>query len=92
MTLDQPSPAGAALVASENYYPGWKATANGRPARIGRADYSLIGVELPTGTRTVELTFDSAPYHTGKMVTLVALALAALWWATGTFAERRSRV
>jgi hypothetical protein len=91
LTLDQPSPAGSALLVSENYYPGWKATANGQPARLGRADYSLIGVELPTGTRSVELTFDSAPYRTGKTITLIALALSILWWLAGAFSERRSR-
>lgn len=92
LTLDTPAPAGSALVVSENYYPGWTATANGQNARVGRADYSLIGVELPTGARTVELSFDSAPYRTGKLVTLVALGLSVLWWLGGAFAERRSRV
>jgi hypothetical protein len=92
LALDAPAPAGAALVVSENYYPGWKATANGQPLKVGRADYSLIGVELPAGTKTVELNFDSAPYRIGKTVTLVALALSVLWWLAGAFAERRSRV
>jgi hypothetical protein len=92
LVLDAPAPAGAALVVSENYYPGWKATVNGQPAKVGRADFTLIGVELPTGARTVELSFDSAPYHTGKTVTLAALALSALLWLGGAFAERRSRV
>jgi hypothetical protein len=92
LSLDGPAPAGAALVVSENYYPGWKATANGQPARVGRADYTLIGVELPAGATTIELSFDSAPYRTGKTVTLVALALSVLWWLVGAIAERRSRV
>jgi len=92
LSLDAPAPAGAALLVSENYYPGWKATANGQPAKVGRADYSLIGVELPAGARTIELSFDSAPYHTGKAVTLIALALSVIWWLVGAFAERRSRV
>jgi hypothetical protein len=92
LALDAPAPAGAALVVSENYYPGWKATVNGQPAKVGRADFTLIGVELPAGARTVELSFDSAPYDTGKTVTLAALALSALLWLGGAFAERRSRV
>jgi uncharacterized membrane protein YfhO len=92
LTLDPPAPAGAALVVSENYYPGWKATVNGQAAKVGRADFTLIGVELPTGARIVELSFDSAPYNTGKTVTLAALALSALLWLGGAFAERRSRV
>jgi membrane protein YfhO len=92
LTLDSPAPEGSALVASENYYPGWKATVDGREAPLGRSDYTLIGVALPAGARTVELTFDSAPYHVGKAITLVALALSVAWWLAGAFLERRSRV
>jgi hypothetical protein len=92
LSLEPPAPEGSALVVSENYYPGWKARADGREAPLGRADYSLIGVQLPTGTKTVELTFDSAPYHTGKAITLIALALSAAWWLAGVLLERRSRV
>ena len=92
LSLDAAAPAGSALVVSENYYPGWQATVNGQRAKLGRADYTLIGVELPAGARTVELSFDSASYQTGKTVTLIALAVAACWWLAGAFAERRSRV
>ena len=81
--LDQPAAAGNALIVSENYYPGWTATVDGKPATIGRADMTLIGVELPAGARKVELRFDSPPYHTGKKVTLVAMLLAAAWLAAG---------
>jgi uncharacterized membrane protein YfhO len=59
---------------------------------LGRADYSLIGVALPAGGRTVQLSFDSAPYHTGKAITLIALALSAVWWFAGAVMERRSSV
>jgi hypothetical protein len=47
LALDRPAPAGATLVVSENYYPGWTATVDGRPAPVGRADYTLLGVPLP---------------------------------------------
>jgi hypothetical protein len=89
MTLSAPAPAGSALLASENYYPGWKATVDGKPAKIGRAQYSLIGVELPAGARKVELSFGSATYETGKMLTWIALFLTALLIAGGLIAERR---
>ena len=81
--LDQPAPDGSALVVSENYYPGWTATVDGKAANIGRTDMSLIGVELPAGARKVELRFTSAPFETGKTVTLWALLLATAWWAVG---------
>ena len=64
----------------------------GKTARIGRVYYTLNGVELPSGTRKVELSFDSAPYHTGKAITLTALFISAAWWLVGALLERRSRV
>jgi hypothetical protein len=81
--LDQPTVAGNALIVSENFYPGWSATVDGKPANIARADMSLIGVELPAGARKVELRFASPPYEKGKTVTLVAILLAAAWCAAG---------
>lgn len=81
--LDQPAPNGSALLVSENYYPGWNAVVDGRPATIGRADMTLIGVELPAGARKIELRFSSEPYEKGKTVTIAALLLALGWWAAG---------
>lgn len=87
--LATPAPAKSALVVSENYYPGWTATVDGKPAPIGRADYTFIGVGLPEGAQRVELKFDNAPYRTGRAVTLIALVAALLIWVVGVIAERR---
>jgi hypothetical protein len=81
--LDQPAPAGAALVVSENFYPGWSAKVDSQPAAIGRTDVTLIGVELPEGARSVTLRFASRPYETGKTVTLIAIGLAVAWLVGG---------
>ena len=40
---------------SENYYPGWTAPVDGRPAATARADYTLMGVTLPAGDASLEL-------------------------------------
>ena len=89
--LGSPAPAGSALMLAENYYPGWTATVDGRPAAVGRANFVLTGVELPAGGRRVELRFRSAPYETGKMLTLVAIAVALLISGFGFVTERRAR-
>ena len=87
--LDKPAPAGAALVVTENYYPGWSATVDGKPAAIGRADYVLIGVELPAGAKTIQLDFTSPAFEKGKAITLAVLAFCLLLLAGGVVAERR---
>jgi hypothetical protein len=88
LELDQPAPAGSALVVSENYYPGWQATVAGKPAPTGRADLSLIGVELPEGAREVELSFSSRSYQNGRTVTVVAVLLSLLLTVVGVMQSR----
>ena len=77
------------MVVSENYYPGWIAQADGKRARIGRADYTFIGVELPSGARTVQLTFTSPAYQRGKGVTWFAIFLGFLLLGAGVWRDRR---
>lgn len=91
LQLAKPAPAGSALVVSENYYPGWKATADGKDALVVRTDYSLMGVVLPAGATRVELTFTSPAYERGKMLTLLALGLSVIAIAAGMVVGRRRR-
>jgi uncharacterized membrane protein YfhO len=86
--LSAPAPQGSSLVVSENYYPGWKATVDGKAAPVGRADYTLIGVELPPGARSIELNFTSPSYERGKRVTWVAIAVGLLMLGAGIWRDR----
>ncbi len=91
--LNAPAPAGSALVVSENYFPGWTASVDGRPAAAPiRTDYTFLGVPLPAGATKVSLDFHDAAYQKGKLVTLLAVLLAILATAAGMFTERRRRV
>ncbi len=65
------------LLVAENWYPDWHATIDGKPAPTHRADGALLSVELPPGAKEVSLKFDVDSYHTGKLISLVALVLTA---------------
>jgi hypothetical protein len=92
LQLSAPAPAGAGLVMSENWFPGWTATVDGRTVSTVRADYSLIGVPLPAGARSVQLDFADPAYPAGRLVTILASITAGLWAVAGLFMERRRRV
>jgi hypothetical protein len=81
--------AGSALIVSENYFPGWSATVDGRPFATARADFALIGIELPADAHTVSLRFDSPSYRLGQRISLTALAVATLMLVGGTLTDRR---
>jgi hypothetical protein len=89
IALDAPSVAGQALVVSENYFPGWQATVDGKAAPVALMDYNLVGVALPAGAKNVQLRFIDAAYEKGRLVTWVALVLSLALWIGGWLADRR---
>jgi hypothetical protein len=92
MQLASPAPGNAALVVSENYFTGWHATADGRPVVVDRADYNLIGVQLPQGARNIDLQYTDPAYLKGRVITFVALIaslLAIIVGALGTARQAR---
>jgi hypothetical protein len=90
--LDAPAPEGSALIVSENWYPGWRALIDGKPAAVARADYTFIGIPLTAGARRVDLSFADPVYASGKVITIVALVIAFGLIAGGIVVERRRRV
>jgi hypothetical protein len=71
------SPRDAVLVLGERDYPGWRATIDGQPAPLLRANYLLRGLYLPGGQHEVVLRFEPPGLAAGQ-----ALAAEAVWWAT----------
>lgn len=80
------------LIVSENWYPDWRATVDGQPAVVRRADHTLISVDLPPGAREVRLWFAASDYARGKMITVISLviALAAIGVALATEQRRQA--
>ena len=69
------------LVLADTWFPGWKATIDGRSAPIVRTDQLLRGVVLPPGTHTVAFTYVPWSWRIGWIVSLLtAVSLAALAW------------
>jgi hypothetical protein len=89
-TLAAPAPSDAVLSVSENYYPDWHATVDGKPAPVVRAQFSLMAVPVPAGARVVELTFRSEAYRRGLVISLVVLG-GLLLLAAGEVAMRGRR-
>lgn len=87
--LATPAPANSYLFVSENWYPDWRATVDGKTAEVLRAQTSLIAVPLTAGARKVELRVAAASYGTFRWVTFAAFALVLATIASGTFVRRR---
>jgi len=58
---------------SEVWHPGWRATFNGRPIRLYRADIALMGVWVPAGGGRLELRFRPIYWEGMKWISLLSL-------------------
>jgi hypothetical protein len=80
-TLDAPR-AGVAVV-HETYMHGWRATVDGKPARLFSVNYMFRGLLLPPGEHRIEMAYRPPTVLAGLAVhaaTVLALLGAGLWW------------
>ena len=77
LEFDVDSRCGGLLVVNNQYYPGWKATVDGKDADIHATDVTLQGVSVPAGRSTVVLTYAPSSFKLG-LVGLVAGIIALL--------------
>jgi hypothetical protein len=78
------------LLLLDPWFPGWKATANGKPARIYQADYNFRAVLLPAGHSLVSFAYKPASLAIGWGLALASLALlVSAWFWTGASVRRR---
>jgi hypothetical protein len=73
LVIETDATAAGILVVSDAWYPGWRATLDGQPAPLLRADYALRGVAVPAGHHTVTMHFASMPTRHGLAVSLAGL-------------------
>jgi hypothetical protein len=73
LSLDVRAAGNGLLVFSEIYYPGWRATVNGRDEEVRRVDGGLRGVLLKRGANRVVLTYVPEGQYAGAFVSLIAL-------------------
>jgi len=89
---------GGLLIVSENWLPGWRAAVRrpGDPAAtsaaVVRADLTLIGVPVPPGESTVELSYRPASVAIGLLISAAsALLLFGLRRGVGAFDAAQSK-
>ena len=67
------------LVLSDAYYPGWRATVDGRPESIHRANYAFRAVYVPAGQHTVQFLFDPWLWKVGLSLSGITLLFLIGW-------------
>lgn len=81
----------ALLVLAENWFPAWHATVDGESAPVLRANHTFRAVPIPTGTHTVELSYQSDLLRGSLLASLAGLATLIVSGAVSWHRGRRDR-
>ena len=68
------------LVLSDTFYPGWRATVDGEPTKILRANGAFRAVALDAGTHEVSFQYRPRSFVVGVACSAVALVGALVVW------------
>ena len=63
------------LVLTDTWFPGWRATVDGRPARVWRANYAVRAVWIPPGRHDVVLQYAPLILRVGVIVTAASACI-----------------
>ena len=85
-------PNGGFLVTAAQYFPGWRAWVDGQEAPVLRANSLFRTTPLPPGTHIVELRYQPGSVELGLLVSLGAVALAAISLLATVAAPLRARL
>jgi hypothetical protein len=70
----------AMLVVAQSFYHPWRATVDGRATRIWRANHAFQALEVPAGSRRVELVYRDWNFRTGAILSVLTLFTGGLMW------------
>ena len=61
------------LVLTDNYYPGWRVTIDGKEAQLLRANYTFRGVVVPKGTHEIKIVYQPDSFRYGVIVSTAGI-------------------
>jgi LPXTG-motif cell wall-anchored protein len=71
------------------YEKGWKATIDGKDAKIYNVNYVLRGLKIPAGKHKIEFIFEPDVVKTGSTIALITTLLMLIAIGLGIFYWRK---
>jgi hypothetical protein len=78
------------LLLTDTWYPGWKASVDGKSVPVWRADLIFRAVQLSAGEHSIEFNYDPESFRLGLRISAAALVALLAWGAVSQLSRRRS--
>jgi hypothetical protein len=78
VTIRAASDADGYMVLADTWYPGWRASIDGQPVEVLRANYAFRAVAFPAGEHIVEFRYEPETFRVGLWVSALSSILVAV--------------
>jgi hypothetical protein len=78
VVLECDTDSGGFLYVSDTYYPGWRASVDGKRTQIYRANLAFRAVYVPAGEHRIVFEYVPISFYWGLLLSVIGLALAAI--------------
>jgi hypothetical protein len=78
ISIDAQTDKNGLLLLSEIWFPAWKVFIDGKETNLLRTNYSLRGVEVPSGKHKVEFKYESVAFDNGLIITSISGLIAVI--------------
>jgi len=78
------------LILSDNYYPGWRASVDGSPTEIFRANCTMRAISVPAGRHVVSFVFMPASFFASTYISIAAAIVILFALIAAAVKRRRS--
>ncbi len=76
------------LLVTDSWWPGWKATVDGKPVEIEKADVLFRAVRVPAGPHEVRFAYEPWTFRVGAWASIAGLVLCGLMLLVPVLARR----
>ena len=78
LTVHAALPCAAMVIVSQTFYPGWRASVDGKPAKLYQADGFLDGIAVPAGQHVITLSWRPWTVFAGATLSAISAVLLML--------------
>ena len=80
IVLEVQTPGPAIVSISQAWYHNWKASVDGHPAPLWRANEAFQAVQAPAGRHQITLVYQDMAFRWGACLSILALLVCGLCW------------
>jgi uncharacterized membrane protein YfhO len=88
-TVETDTQTAGVLVLADVWFPGWKATVDGKPVGIDPANLAFRGVVVPPGRHLVEFRYEPTSTYIGLGGVAAAIVIFSAWSLGLTLSRKR---